>query len=105
MNRLYSAVLILFLLIGFGFSALAQETRNGFAMEQSEKTEVKIIYTGDKVTIENLPKDDVLEVFNIMGAKIYSQRVNAGTNDYQLNLPKGYYILKVGKTTKKIAVK
>lgn len=105
MKRFYSIVLILYLLSGFGFLAHAQETQNGFVMEQPEKQEVKIVYSGEKVTIENLPKDDVLEVFNIMGVKIHSRRVSAGTNEYELNLPKGYYILKVGKTTKKIAVK
>ena len=105
MRRLYSAILITSLLFGFGFSAYSQENQNGFVMEQPEKQEVKIVYTGEKVSIENLPKDDVLEVFNIMGVKIYSRRVSAGTNEYDLELPKGYYILKVGKTTKKIAVK
>lgn len=105
MNKLYSAILIIFLFTGFGFSATAQKNQNKFVMEQAEVKEIKIIYTGEKVTIENLPKDDVLEVFNIMGVKIFTRRVNAGTNDYELNLPKGYYILKVGKTTKKIAVR
>ena len=59
----------------------------------------------NRLVIENLPKEDILEIYNIMGVKVYNRRVNAGTNEYILSLPKGYYILKIGKLTKKIAIR
>jgi hypothetical protein len=40
-----------------------------------------------------------------MGVKVYNRRVKAGTNQYILSLPKGYYIIKIGKLTRKIAIK
>lgn len=59
----------------------------------------------NRLIIENLPKDDILEIYNIMGVKVYNRRINAGTNEYILSLPEGYYILKIGKLTKKIAIR
>ena len=58
----------------------------------------------NRLIIENLPKDDILEIYNIMGVKVFTRRVKEGTNEYILNLPKGFYILKIGKYTKKIAL-
>ncbi len=66
---------------------------------------VKIKMGRNHLTIENLPRDGVLDIYNIMGAKVYSRRVKAGTNQYILSLPRGYYILKIDKYTRKIAVK
>ena len=71
-------------------------------METPEKVNIKL--SENRLTIENLPKDDILEIYNIMGVKVYSRRVKAGTNEYLLSLSKGFYILKIGKITKKIAI-
>ena len=66
---------------------------------------IKIKFSESTLIIENLPKDDVLEIYNIMGAKVYTRRIKSGTNEYQITLPRGYYIIKIGKFTKKIAVR
>lgn len=71
--------------------------------DPQDKTTIKL--TGSQLIIENLPEDGVLEIYNIMGVKVHNRRVNAGTNQYILSLPKGYYIIKIGKLTRKIAVK
>ncbi|MDD4778150.1 MAG: T9SS type A sorting domain-containing protein [Fermentimonas sp.] len=59
----------------------------------------------NRLIIEDLPKDEILEIYNIMGVEVYNRRIYAGTNEYILSLPKGYYILKIGKLTKKIAIR
>lgn len=71
--------------------------------EPQDKTKIKMIH--NLLVIENLPEDGVLEIYNIMGAKVYNRRVKAGTNQYPLSLQKGYYIIKIGKLTRKIAIK
>lgn len=71
--------------------------------EPQEKTKIRL--TGNRLIIEELPQDGILEIYNIMGAKVYNRRAKAGTNEYILSLPKGYYIVKIGKFTRKIAVK
>lgn len=80
---------------------LSGESQNG--EEPQDKTKIKL--TENRLIIENLPEDEVLEIYNIMGMKVYNRRVKAGTNQYILSLPKGYYIIKIGKLTRKIAIK
>ncbi len=134
MKRCFSLLLMIYLTSGAGVSLFAQRHPEGFGMKQQQDTTIiqhkeelqnplrsgndqelknrgepqdktKIKLTGNLLIIEDLPEDGVLEIYNIMGAKVYNRRVKAGTNQYVLSLPKGYYIIKIGKLTRKIAVK
>lgn len=80
---------------------IRQESENGENLQ--DKTKIKL--NGNLLIIEDLPEDGVLEIYNIMGVKAFNRRVKAGTNQYPLSLPKGYYIIKIGKLTRKIAVR
>ncbi|MEA5062928.1 MAG: T9SS type A sorting domain-containing protein [Petrimonas sp.] len=106
MRRFYLTTLfILFSLFGFGLAGIyAQDQNKGVAMEENVP-ETKIKVTENRLIIENLPKDGVLEVFSIVGVKVYTRKVKAGTNEYQLDLPKGYYIVRIGDLVKKILLK
>ena len=77
----------------------------GLVTEDVNQQKINVKLSENRLIIENLPKNDILEMYNIMGVKVLSRRVKAGTNEYTLSLPKGYYILKIGKITKKIAVR
>lgn len=66
---------------------------------------LRVVFTENRLIIENLRTDNILEIYNIMGAKVYTRRLKSGTNEYHISLPKGYYIIKIGKFTKKIAIK
>lgn len=129
MKRCYSLLLMICLICGVGFPLFAQGYSDRLTMEEPYKTtelqnrgksqnlagepqngeepqdSTKIKLTGNRLIIEDLPKDGVLEIYNIMGVKVYNRRVKAGTNQYILSLPKGYYIIKIGKLTRKIAIK
>jgi hypothetical protein len=91
-----------FLIGGTGFPVSSQENPNRLVIEEQDTVIIKL--SGNRLIIENLPKDEILEIYNIMGVKVYSRRVKAGTNEYTLSLSKGFYILKIGRITKKIAV-
>jgi hypothetical protein len=71
----------------------------------TKQDSLKVVYTENRLVIENLQKDNVLEIYNIMGVKVFTRRLKSGTNEYQISLPKGYYIIKIGEFTKKIAIK
>lgn len=104
MRHFYSIVLMTYLFCAIGLPAYTQDGKNRLVTEKTEsKTKIKLIEK--RIIIENLPKDDVLEIYNIMGVKVYSKRLQAGTNEYTLSLAKGYYIIKIGKITKKIALR
>lgn len=46
-----------------------------------------------------------LSIYNIAGVHVQSFRVEGADRRYELNLPKGCYIVKVGKVVRKISIK
>ncbi len=47
---------------------------------------------------------EVMEVFNLTGAKVATVRIDSNDKTFALNLPKGCYLIKVGKIVRKISV-
>ena len=48
---------------------------------------------------------EVLHIYNITGVRVMSIKVDGYDKSYTLNLPKGCYIVKVGKTVRKITIR
>lgn len=104
MKHFNSILLTTLLLLGMGFPLFSQVNPIRSVVEIPTTDTINIKLSENRLIIENLPKDDILEIYNIMGVKVFTRRVKEGTNEYILNLPKGFYILKIGKYTKKIAL-
>src|SRR5690554_4817259 len=106
-------LIVLFLYVSFNSYGNADYTNSTsyistiyfHSTQANGQDSLSVKFSGSRLIVENLPKDNVLEVYNIMGTKVYTRRINSGTNEYQLTLPRGYYIIKIGKFTKKIAVR
>lgn len=47
---------------------------------------------------------EVMEIFNLTGAKVATIRIDSADKTFALNLPKGCYLVKVGKIVRKISV-
>lgn len=47
----------------------------------------------------------VLHIYNVTGVRVMSIRVDGADKVYELNLPKGCYIVKVGKYVRKISIR
>ena len=47
----------------------------------------------------------VLQIFNVTGVRVMSFKVEGADKRYELNLPKGCYIVKVGKVVRKISIR
>jgi len=78
-------------------------TETSFTLSNQDSLSIKFV--DSRLIVENLKKDEILEIFNIMGVKVFSRRIKSGTNEYHISLPKGYYIIRIGKLTKKIIIK
>lgn len=46
-----------------------------------------------------------LYIYDVAGVRVMSVKVDSADKRYELNLPKGCYIIKVGKTVRKISIK
>ena len=46
---------------------------------------------------------ETLEIFNVTGVKVSTIRIDSDEKTFTLNLPKGCYLLKIGKVVRKIS--
>lgn len=65
--------------------------------------EVSIKAEGRRITVSGA-EDTVLEVFNIAGVKVASYTIDAPTKTINLTVPRGVYILRVDKVTRKVNI-
>ena len=75
------------------------------ALYEAYEESLKIYIRENRLVIENLPNDTIIEIYSIVGTKVSTIRATAGYGEYFLSLSKGYYIVKVEKVVKKIAIK
>lgn len=47
---------------------------------------------------------EVMEIFNLTGAKVATVRIDNNDKTFALNLQKGCYLIKVGKIVRKISI-
>lgn len=81
-------------------SVQAQTERDGIEMSVSGIT---LSVSGGNVHIVGA-NGEVMEVFNLTGTKVASIRIDSSDKTFALNLPKGCYLIKVGKIVRKISV-
>lgn len=48
---------------------------------------------------------ETLCIYNVTGVRVMSVKVDGADKSYNLNLPKGCYIVKVGKVARKISIR
>ena len=46
----------------------------------------------------------MLEVISLTGKKVFEQQVDSPAQKFELNIPKGCYIVKVGKVVRKVSI-
>ena len=48
---------------------------------------------------------EIMHIYNVTGVRVMSVKIDGPDKFYDLNLPKGCYIVKVGRMTRKISIK
>ena len=82
----------------------AQEGRKSLPIE-NEQTSVTLTVVGNNVRVQNATPGSVLEVYNVLGMKVASIKIDSVDKVITLNLPKGWYILKIENIARKVAIK
>ncbi len=71
--------------------------------EQGMDEEITITVSGQCVLI-NGAQGQTLEVVSLTGRKVTTLRIDSPAQRVELNVPKGCYILKIGKVVRKVAI-
>lgn len=83
-------------------TSIVENTNNSPSMSVS----VDLLINGNnRVKMTDIPTSGRIEVYSILGVKITSVSLREYICEYSIDLPKGLYILKAGRTAQKIVVK
>ena len=72
-------------------------------VEQSIEDDITIMVDGQWVVI-NGAQGQTLEVVSLTGRRVMTVKIECPAQRVELNVPKGCYILKIGKVVRKIAI-
>ncbi len=72
-------------------------------VEQSIEDDITITVDGQWVVI-NGAQGQTLEVVSLTGRRVMTVKIESPAQRVELNVPKGCYILKIGKVVRKIAI-
>lgn len=72
-------------------------------LEAVNNDEITIKAEGRKITISGA-EDETLDVFNIAGVKVASYTIDSPSKTISLTVPRGVYILRVGKVARKVNI-
>ena len=73
-------------------------------MELSDEEEVDVVYSAGSLTVKGA-EGLVLQVVTVTGNVVLHNRIDSPEQKIELNIPKGCYIVKVGKVVRRVYVR
>jgi hypothetical protein len=73
-------------------------------IEQMVDDDISIAVSGQSVLVTGA-QGETLEVVSLTGRCIYAVKIETPAQKVELNIPKGCYILKVGKVVRKVSIR
>lgn len=100
-RRLLILISTSFLIVATPLTVLADEM--DFAVTELIDSQVGISISGQTAYVTGA-QGETLEVVSLTGRQVMSVKIDSPNQRVELNIPKGCYILKVGKVVRKIQV-
>ena len=98
-------LLTLFCSVCFSVSAQEKKTDTNTIAKQQELKPTKVIAYENKIVVENAPVGSLLEIYSVVGTKVREIEMKQASGEYYVNIAKGYYIIRIGDTVRKIAIR
>lgn len=74
-----------------------------FGIMEFQDSEVTISYSQGSVYVSG-GEGMTIEVISLTGNKVFEQQIESPSQKFELNIPKGCYIVKVGKVVRKVSI-
>ena len=98
-HKISKAFLLVMCLSALPVTMMAEVQNSQIEMGQNQ---VSISVSGSTIRVKNA-EGQALEVYGITGEKVYTQTIDSASKSFELShLQRGYYIVKIGKFTRKI---
>lgn len=84
--------------------AIAEEPAESESEMTLQQSEVVIVAKGKSVRVIGA-QNETLRIYDITGQEVFSAQIDDQDQSFTLNLKSGYYIVKVGKTARKVTIR
>jgi len=98
-------ILLAFVLMAALLAPVYAQKSEKVSTPVSQDQTITIILKGKSLQIQNIKVGDKIEILNILGIRVLEKKSDSTYVEIQLELPQGYYIVKVGTLVRKISVK
>jgi len=101
-------ILTLFALSLVGTAAHASlRVAEGVFLEQKQDatTVVEISAADNTIKVKNAEVGSKLEIYNVVGVKVMEIDMKFSSGKYSVNIDKGYYIVRINETVRKIIIR
>ena len=99
-------IIALALAFSASYPVYAQANKSGvktFASRQEDPSPIEITAYENRIKVENAPVGSILEIYSVVGIK--EIEVKQSTAEYVVDIAKGYYIIRIGDTVRKVAIR
>ena len=103
MNKKIYTLLLAFILLGAALPNMVQAATT-IEMQEQEFNTISISISGNVLRVEGAD-NETLYIYNVVGVRVMSIKIDGQDKRYSLSLPKGCYIIKVGKVVRKISIR
>ena len=106
MRSIFYCLLIAFFAIQGSVTAQQQYPRQkDAAIIQAKTDSIQITVSDNRITIANAPIGSKLEIFSVVGIKVREIDMKQSSGEYMVNIAKGYYIIRIEETVRKVAIR
>lgn len=103
--RIILISIFLSIFVCFQSEIYAQDLKVKTVSAEGERVGFDLTVVGNKIILENAPVGKKIEIYSVVGLKVNEIEIKSSSSEYILNIPKGYYILKIDDTVRKIAIR
>lgn len=103
MKKKIFASIVLAGMMAVGVPTMASAEASVLIIEQ-ESQRITVSVSGSVLRVSGAD-GEVLHIYNVTGVRVMSIKVDGYEKSYTLNLQKGCYIVKIGKTVRKITIR
>lgn len=82
-----------------------RQDRDEVARQKEDSRVMVVALSGGQVQVRHAEPGTQVEVYSILGVRIATARIESDNQTLSLNLPRGYYIFKVGNVVRRVVIK
>ncbi len=100
--KISKVLLLMVCLSSMPATMLAETEEMQNSQIEMEQNQISIAVSGSTIRVKNA-EGQVLEIYSITGDKVYTQNIDSASKTFELGqMQRGFYIVKIGKFTRKI---